>query len=42
VRKSRYAPRLEAGKPVETEGVTVRERVLVRKPPAPKPAAGAP
>jgi tetratricopeptide (TPR) repeat protein len=40
VRKSRYAPRLENGVPVDTEGVTMRERVLVKRPPAPKPAAG--
>lgn len=29
-RRARYAPRLEAGVPVETEGVTLRERMLVR------------
>ncbi len=37
VRKSRYAPRLENGVPVLTEGVTMRERVLVKaRPAAPK------
>lgn len=32
VRKARYAPRLENGEPVATEGVTLRERVLVKAP----------
>jgi tetratricopeptide (TPR) repeat protein len=31
VRRARYAPRLENGEPVETSGVLLRERVLVRK-----------
>jgi hypothetical protein len=31
LRKARYAPRLENGEPVATEGVTHRERVLVRR-----------
>lgn len=31
-RKARYAPRLEAGVPTETEGVVLRERMLVRAP----------
>jgi tetratricopeptide (TPR) repeat protein len=31
LRKARYAPRLENGEPVSTEGVTHRERVLVRR-----------
>lgn len=31
VRRARYAPRLENGEPVETTGVLLRERVLVRK-----------
>ncbi len=34
VRKARYAPRIENGEPVATEGVTVRERVLVKAPQA--------
>jgi tetratricopeptide (TPR) repeat protein len=43
LRKARYAPRLENGEPVATEGVTHRERVLVRRAssPAKSPAAGA-
>lgn len=32
VRKALYSPRLEDGVPVETTGVTLTERVLVRKP----------
>ncbi|MFO1425991.1 MAG: tetratricopeptide repeat protein [Steroidobacteraceae bacterium] len=40
VRKSRWAPRLEDGKPVDTEGVTLRERLLIRKPSEAKPAKG--
>jgi len=35
VRRARYAPRLENGEPVETTGVLLRERVLVRKCSAP-------
>jgi tetratricopeptide (TPR) repeat protein len=35
VRKARYAPRIENGEPVATEGVTLRERVLVKAPQAP-------
>lgn len=35
VRRARYAPRLENGEPVETTGVLLRERVLVRKGSAP-------
>jgi tetratricopeptide (TPR) repeat protein len=31
-RKARYAPRLEAGVPTATEGVVLRERMLVRNP----------
>jgi tetratricopeptide (TPR) repeat protein len=31
-RKARYAPRIEAGVPVETDGVTLRERMLVKAP----------
>lgn len=31
VRKARYAPRLENGEPVETTGVLLRERVLVKR-----------
>ena len=39
VRKARYAPRLENGEAVPTEGVTLRERVLVKAPQvAPAPA----
>jgi len=38
VRKARYAPRLENGEPVLTEGVTLRERVLVKAPQTPAPA----
>ena len=38
VRKARYAPRIENGQPVLTEGVTLRERVLVKAPQAPAPA----
>jgi hypothetical protein len=34
-RKARYSPRLENGEPVVTDGVTFRERVLVRTPKAP-------
>ena len=30
VRKARYAPRIEAGVPVETDGVAFRERMLVK------------
>jgi hypothetical protein len=43
-RKARYAPRLENGEPVETTGVPLRERVLVRRStaapeqPVPEPA----
>lgn len=41
VRKARYAPRIENGEPVVTEGVTLRERVLVRAPQQPAaPAEG--
>lgn len=40
VRKARFGPRIEAGQPVETKGVTLRERVLVRK--AAPPAITAP
>ena len=29
-RKARYAPRIEAGVPVETDGVPFRERMLVK------------
>lgn len=32
LRRARYAPRLEAGVPVDTPGVTLRETVLVRLP----------
>src|SRR5690606_36318688 len=32
VRKALYAPRLENGEPVETTGVTLIERLLVKKP----------
>jgi TonB family protein len=32
VRRARYAPRLEHGEPVDTEGVTLRERMLAKKP----------
>lgn len=39
VRKALYAPRLENGEPVETTGVTLSERLLVRKPEE-KKAAG--
>lgn len=35
VRKARYAPRLENGEPVPTDGVLLRERVLVRATQAP-------
>jgi tetratricopeptide (TPR) repeat protein len=44
VRKARFAPRLENGEPVATEGVLLRERVLVRatQAPANTPATGAP
>ena len=35
VRKARYAPRIENGEPVATEGVTLRERVLVKAPQVP-------
>lgn len=38
VRKARYAPRLENGEAVVTKGVTLRERVFVKK--AAQPAAG--
>ncbi|MCC6170475.1 MAG: tetratricopeptide repeat protein [Gammaproteobacteria bacterium] len=38
VRKARYAPRLENGEPVATEGVTLRERVLVKAPQEPADA----
>jgi TonB family protein len=31
VRKARYAPRLENGEPADTEGVTLRERLLSKK-----------
>jgi TonB family protein len=31
VRRARYAPRLEQGEPVDTEGVTFRERMLAKK-----------
>ncbi len=37
VRKARYAPRIENGEPVTTEGVMLRERVLVKAPQAPDP-----
>ncbi len=33
VRKARYAPRIENGEPVATEGIQLRERVLVKAPP---------
>jgi tetratricopeptide (TPR) repeat protein len=32
LRRARYAPRLEHGEPVDTEGVTFRERLLSKKP----------
>jgi tetratricopeptide (TPR) repeat protein len=32
LRRARYAPRLEQGEPVDTEGVRFRERMLVKKP----------
>jgi len=32
VRRARYAPRLEHGEPVDTERVTLRERMLAKKP----------
>jgi len=32
LRRARYAPRLEHGEPVDTEGVTFRERLLAKKP----------
>ncbi|MFL6601243.1 MAG: tetratricopeptide repeat protein [Steroidobacteraceae bacterium] len=32
IRKARYAPRLENGEPVDTEGVKYRERVLSKRP----------
>lgn len=32
LRKARYAPRLEQGEPVDTQGVTFRERLLSKKP----------
>jgi TonB family protein len=32
VRRAHYAPRLEQGEPVDTEGVTFRERLLSKKP----------
>lgn len=32
VRKARYSPRFERGEPVETTGVKMRERLLLRKP----------
>ena len=31
IRRARYAPRLENGEPVDTQGVTFRERVLAKK-----------
>lgn len=40
VRKARYAPRLENGEPVETTGVLLRERVLVRRTNAPAGESG--
>jgi outer membrane biosynthesis protein TonB len=36
VRKALYAPRFEGGEPVETQGVTFRERMLSKKQRAPK------
>jgi outer membrane biosynthesis protein TonB len=33
-RKARYAPRLEGGAPSETEGVLLRERMLIKVPKA--------
>jgi hypothetical protein len=33
-RKARYAPRLEAGVPTETDGVILRERMLIKVPQA--------
>lgn len=39
VRKALYAPRLEGGDAVETTGVTLTERVLVRKPDSRKAAS---
>lgn len=41
LRRARYAPRLENGEPMETEGVPFRETMLVRIPKE-KPAAPAP
>lgn len=35
VKRARYAPRLENGEPVETTGVLLRERILVKKGSAP-------
>jgi hypothetical protein len=32
LRKAHYAPRLEHGEPVDTQGVTFRERLLAKKP----------
>ena len=32
VRHAHYAPRLEHGEPVDTEGVTLKERLLSKKP----------
>jgi tetratricopeptide (TPR) repeat protein len=37
VRKARYAPRIENGEPAVTQGVTLRERVLVKAPQKPGP-----
>jgi tetratricopeptide (TPR) repeat protein len=37
LRRARYAPRLEAGVPVDTPGVTLRETVLVRLPKETRP-----
>ncbi|MCU0757763.1 MAG: tetratricopeptide repeat protein [Steroidobacteraceae bacterium] len=42
VRKARYAPRLENGEPVVTEGVTLRERVLVKAQQQPDPPPAEP
>jgi hypothetical protein len=30
MKKARYSPRFENGEPVETQGVTYRERLLVK------------
>jgi tetratricopeptide (TPR) repeat protein len=38
VKKARYRPRFEAGQPVETSGVALREQLLLRKPKNQEPA----